>query len=77
MKTEPVAIESTFNAPIEKVWEAITTKNSMDQWYFNIAGFKPEVGFEFQFEGGSENKRYLHLCKITEVITGKKLSHSW
>jgi len=40
--------------------------------------FKPEVGFKFEFDGtGSDGTKYLHLCKVTEVIPGKKLTHSW
>lgn len=74
---EPVVIEKTFNAPIAKVWKAITNKDDMKHWYFDLAEFKPEVGFEFQFEGGDEKKCYLHLCKVTEVIPGKKLTYSW
>ena len=77
MANEPFVIERTFNAPVEKVWKAITDKNEMKQWYFDLAEFKPEVGFEFQFEGGTENKRYLHLCKVTEVLPQKKLTYSW
>jgi uncharacterized protein YndB with AHSA1/START domain len=77
MNNEPFVIEKTFNASVEKVWKAITNKEDMKQWYFDLAEFKPEVGFEFQFEGGDECKRYLHLCKITEVITNKKLTYSW
>jgi uncharacterized protein YndB with AHSA1/START domain len=50
----------------------------MKEWYFNMEDFKPEVGFEFQFGGtGNDGIRYAHLCKVTEVIPGKKLSHSW
>ena len=77
MQNEPFVIERTFNAPIEKVWKAITDKEQMKQWYFDIAEFKPEPGFEFQFKAGDENTKFLHLCKITEVITGRKLVHSW
>ncbi len=77
MKNEPFVIERTYNAPVEKVWKAITDKEDMKQWYFDIAEFKPEVGFEFQFEGGKDDKCYLHLCKITEVIPRKKLQYSW
>jgi len=77
MKTEPFVIERTFNAPIEKVWKAITDKDLMKQWYFDIAAFEPEVGFEFSFSGGNEGREYKHLCKITEVQQGKKLSYSW
>src|ERR1700761_9527856 len=77
MKAEPFVIERTMNAPVEKVWDAITNRDKMEQWYFNLAEFKPEVGFEFSFEGGTEVKCYLHLCKITEVIPVKKLQYSW
>jgi len=77
MKNEPFVIERTLNAPIQKVWKALTDKDQMKQWYFDLPEFKPEVGFEFQFSAGPKGKEYLHLCKITEVIAGKKLTHSW
>jgi len=77
MKAEPFVIERTYNAPIDKVWQAITDKDKMKEWYFDLEKFKPEVGFEFQFTGGTEENKFLHLCKITEVIPGKKLTHSW
>lgn len=70
-------IEKIFNAPIDRVWKAITDKDDMKQWYFELADFKPEKGFEFQFYGGSEDRQYLHLCKITEVIFQRKLTYSW
>jgi uncharacterized protein YndB with AHSA1/START domain len=77
MNTTPFTIERTLNAPVSKVWEAISDNSKMKQWYFNIETFKPEVGFEFQFWGESADRKYLHLCKITEVIKEKKLSHTW
>ncbi len=77
MKAEPFVIERTYNAPTDKVWQAITDKDKMKDWYFKLEEFKPEVGFEFQFTGGSKEQQYLHLCKITEVVPGKKLTHSW
>jgi uncharacterized protein YndB with AHSA1/START domain len=78
MKEAPVVIERTFNAPIERVWKAITDKDEMKKWYFDLPAFKPEVGFEFQFKGGKdENNLYVHVCQVTEVVPGKKLSYSW
>jgi len=77
METAPFVIERTYNAPAERVWQAITDKDKMKEWYFDLSEFKPEVGFEFQFEGGTPEKKYLHLCRVTEVIAGKKLTHSW
>jgi uncharacterized protein YndB with AHSA1/START domain len=74
----PIIVERIYNAPIEKVWNAITVNEQMKKWYFDIADFKPEVGFEFQFTGeGKEGEKYLHLCKITEVVPNKKITYSW
>lgn len=78
MKAEPFVIERTLNAPLQKVWEAITSKEKMKQWYFDLSDFKPEPGFEFHFPGkGNEGQEYMHLCKITKVEPGKLLQYSW
>lgn len=74
----PFIIERFFNAPVSKIWKAITDKAEMKKWYFDIEEFKPEIGFKFQFVAGAKDgKPYLHLCEITEVIPGKKLTYSW
>jgi uncharacterized protein YndB with AHSA1/START domain len=77
MNNEPFVIERILNASPEKVWKAITDKDQMKQWYFDLAEFKPEPGFEFTFNGRSEEKTYVHLCKVTKVETGKLLQYSW
>jgi uncharacterized protein YndB with AHSA1/START domain len=76
-KTEPIVKEVELNAPVSKVWKALTDRNQLRKWYFDIVQFKPEPGFEFQFEGGTEEKSYLHLCRIIEVVPESKLSYSW
>jgi len=75
--SHPLITESTYNAPVDVVWQAITDREQMKQWYFDIESFKPEVGFEFTFKGENEGRVYIHLCKITELIPGRKLKHSW
>ncbi|WP_299885724.1 SRPBCC domain-containing protein [uncultured Lacinutrix sp.] len=77
MDNKLLIIEQEFNAPLELVWRSITEKELMKRWYFDIADFKPEVGCKFQFEGGQEKKRYIHLCEVLEVIPYKKLRYSW
>ncbi len=75
---QPIRMERIYNAKVKKVWQAITDNNQMKQWYFDIAEFKPEVGFEFQFTGeGKDGEKYIHLCKVVEVIKEKKLTYSW
>jgi uncharacterized protein YndB with AHSA1/START domain len=77
MQPAPIVVEKTYRATPERIWQALTSKEEMKQWYFDIQSFKPEVGFEFSFEGGAEDRVYVHRCKITEVIPGRKLSYSW
>ena len=78
MKNDAFVIEKVYQAPVQAVWKAITDTDEMKLWYFDLAAFKPEVGFEFRFWGGpAEDRQYHHICKITEVIPYKKLAHSW
>lgn len=74
----PFVIERSFNATRQKVWRAITDRNDMKQWYFDLPDFKPVVGFEFEFTGGKEDGvQYLHCCRITEVEPERKITYSW
>lgn len=77
MKAAPLVLERTLNAPVASVWDALTNNAKMKKWYFDIAEFKAEIGFEFQFYGSKDDTRYLHLCKITEIIPEKRLSYTW
>ena len=77
VSNKPLIIEQEFNAPLDLVWRAITEVELMKKWYFNISYFKPEKGCKFQFEGGQENRRFLHLCEVLEVVPLKRLKYSW
>jgi uncharacterized protein YndB with AHSA1/START domain len=75
---EPIVVENIFNAPVNKVWQALTDKEKMAQWYFKLEDFRPEAGFIFEFTGGPEDGiQYLHRCEIIEVVPNKKLKHTW
>ena len=77
METKPLIVERTYNAPIEKVWKAITDKDQMKEWYFELEEFKPEKGFKFQFTGGDDTVQYLHECEVIVADPPNKLSYSW
>ena len=74
---EVVIIERTFNAPVTRVWEALTDVDQMRQWFFDLKEFRPEPGFEFRFVVQHEGNTYDHRCKITEVIPQKQLAYTW
>lgn len=73
----PLVIERTFDAPVARVWQALTDKDEIGRWSFTISDFKLEVGHDFSFYGGTETRRYLHLCRIVEIIPGRKLAYTW
>lgn len=70
-------IERKFNCTPERLWRAISNRDEMEKWYFNLKEFKAEPGFEFSFEGGPEDRVYVHECKVIDVVPEKKLSYSW
>jgi uncharacterized protein YndB with AHSA1/START domain len=77
MSTNTLIIERTYNAPIEKVWKAITDKNQMKQWYFDLDEFRAEKGFRFSFYGEREGIKFLHKCEVLEAEPVTRLSYSW
>ena len=74
---EPIIIEKVFRTTPATIWQALTDKEIMKQWYFDLTEFKPEPGFEFRFEGGDECRTFIHICRVTEAIPETKLAYTW
>jgi uncharacterized protein YndB with AHSA1/START domain len=74
---KPIVIERIFNAPVARVWKALTDVDQMREWYFDLKEFKPQIGFEFEFVVEHEGNKYHHLCRVTEVIPEKKIAYTW
>jgi uncharacterized protein YndB with AHSA1/START domain len=66
-----------INASSDKIWKALTDPQEMNKWYFDIPEFIPEEGKEFSFIGGTEEKKYVHLCRILKVVFHRELSYNW
>ena len=76
MNSQPVIIEQVFDAPVARVWDALTKNEQMKKWYFELPDFQAVPGFEFIFIAGGE-KKYKHICRVIEVVPRKKLSYTW
>lgn len=76
-EAEAVVVERTLNAPVTRVWKALTDVDQMRQWYFDLKEFRPEIGFEFEFVVEHEGNKYHHLCRITEVVPQKRIAYTW
>ena len=77
MSQQPLVIEQEYQAPIALVWKCISDKELLKKWYFDIPDFTLELGAIFHFEGGKDDRRYVHECEIVEIIPLKKLKYSW
>ena len=53
-KEASLVVERTFDAPVALVWKALTDKDDIRQWSFDIPRFAAKVGHEFEFYGESE-----------------------
>lgn len=74
----PIVIEQTCPVAAETAWQAITDHSRMIQWFFaDIPDFKPEVGFETEFNVNCNGRDFLHLWRITAVDPGKSITYHW
>lgn len=62
-----------FNAPIQKVWDAVATSDGIAAW-FMPNDFQPEVGYEFHLNAGPFG---MSPCKVTELDPPHRLSFNW
>jgi uncharacterized protein YndB with AHSA1/START domain len=75
---EPIVVEQVFEASRDAAWRAITELDQMRQWYFEaIPAFKPEVGFETQFNVPCNERDFLHVWKVTDVVPLKMIRYDW
>lgn len=74
---EPIIKEVMLDATVEKVWKALTDKEEMKKWYFDIAEFQPNEGFTFRFYGEKDGRKFTHICTIHQVIPNQRLSYTW
>jgi uncharacterized protein YndB with AHSA1/START domain len=78
MTHAPLVIERTYDAPAYQVWQALTDKEKMKHWYFDIPDFKAELGAKFSFQAGCDSDHlYTHECQITQLVPNQKISYTW
>lgn len=72
-----VNVNINIKQPAYKIWQTLTNKQQMKEWYFDIPDFelKEETVFNF-YEPGGKNE-FHHRCKIVEIIPNQKFAHTW
>lgn len=75
---KPIIVEETYDQPIETVWNAIIKPEQMRKWFFNnIPDFKPEIGFEVEFDVKNGERVFPHQWRITKVEQDKLVEYNW
>lgn len=74
---EPIVKEVVLDATPSQVWKALTDKEEIKQWSFDMEAFEPREGFEFQFYGEKDGSKFLHLCRVLEAEKEKKMKWLW
>lgn len=67
-----------INAPVEKVWGALTNPDILKQYFFGtdmITNWK--VGSDIVFQGEWEGQKYRDHGKVLEYFVNEKLSYSY
>lgn len=65
--------KAVFNAPIQKVWDAVATSEGLAAW-FMPNDFQPVEGHEFHLDAGQFG---MSPCKVTKVNPPNSLSFNW
>jgi uncharacterized protein YndB with AHSA1/START domain len=74
---EPIIIHYTFDAPLEKVWNALSDEAALKKWYFQVENYKFEVGNEFTFYESPDTRQYLHRARFLNIIPNKLIEYTW
>ena len=74
----PIIVEQTYSVPRQRLWQALTVRDQMVQWFFdNIPAFEPEVGFETKFVVQSVDRKFPHQWTVLEAEPQRRLSYRW
>ena len=77
MEKGRVVKEVVLDAPVNKVWTAITDKEEMKEWYFTIEEFVARPGFPFKMYGEKKGVKFPISCTVKEVEPNRRLSYTW
>ena len=73
-----IQYRTTVNAPIEKVWDALTNPEIVKQYLFGTEMITTwKVGDDIICKGEWEGQPYLDKGKVLEYVQNEKLSHTY
>ncbi len=77
MHLDTIHIEVTYNVPVERVWQALTSPEQIREWCFDVPEFSTSEGSEFEFRKLGRKRMFLHRCKVLESSDHTLLRYTW
>lgn len=67
-----------INAPVSRVWKALTDQKEIEKWILMRTTFVPKKGSEFIFKTDPDQEMQgFFRCKVKEIVENKKLTFTW
>lgn len=73
----PILVERTYATSPYRVWEALTEKEKLNLWYFDIPGFELKKDAEFNFYESKGGNTYHYCIKILDFKPQEFLQYVW
>jgi len=77
MHSETIHVERTYPINATKLWQALTNKQNMKEWFYEIPNFTTEVGGEFEFFKHNQQQNTLYQCQVIEIIPVELFKFTW
>jgi len=75
---EAIRKKVLINAPVDRVWKALTNPEELAIWMLMPTDFEPEIGKNFTFTAKAEETwDGIVRCKVKEMVKNKKLVFTW
>lgn len=74
---QPIQVSTEINAPVERVWEAITEPKLLRQWFVGVDVDSIEDGTSFQFIEMFGDKQVIHEALVLDYVKNSILRHTW
>jgi uncharacterized protein YndB with AHSA1/START domain len=76
---EAIEKKVLINAPVSKVWKALTDPRELEKWMLMTTDFSAEKGKKFIFctNDPGENWDGVFDCRVEEVVENKRLVYTW
>jgi len=77
MSQDTIHIERTYPISTAELWQAMTDKQKLKDWFFDIPDFSTEIGAEFEFSKVLEPNSTFHHCQVLEVKPQELFRFTW